>query len=100
MAAITISASGADQWATVSNVRKGVIAQIGGTFVGTVTIQRRPANSLGLSHPWVTVDTQTGAVVRVADEKGLADYRIGVSLVGDYTSGTIYCSIQAGNVEG
>ena len=100
MASITISSAGADQWATMTDVKKGVIIQIGGTLVGTVSVQRRPAASLGLSHPWVTVDTQSAATVRVADENGLVDYRVGVALVGDYTSGTIYCNLQSLNVEG
>ena len=100
MASIAITSAGADQYATISDVKKGVIVQIGGTFVGTVSMQRRPADSLGLSRPWVTVDTQSSPIVRVADENGLADYRVGVVLSGDYTSGTIYCNIQAANVEG
>lgn len=100
MASITITSAGADQYATITNVKKGAVIQIGGTFVGTLSIQRRPAASLGLGHPWVTIETQNAPIVRVAEEKGLADYRVGTVLSGDYTSGTIYCNIQAANVEG
>lgn len=100
MASITITSAGADQYATITNVKKGAVVQVGGTFVGTISVQRRPADSLGLSHPWVTVDTTSIPTVRIADEMGLADYRVGTVLSGDYTSGTIYCNIQASNVEG
>lgn len=97
MPQLTISTNTADQWVTELDVTKGVTVQVAGTFVGTVTVQRRPAASVASGFPWTTVDTLTSPIVRVADDHGTSDYRVGLSLSADYTSGTIYCSIQSAN---
>lgn len=100
MAAITISTNTAGQWATATDVQKGIIITAGGTFVATITVQRRQKNPDGTYLGWVTVDTLTSPTVRVGEEFGLADYRIGLNLTTDYTSGTIECGIQCACAEG
>lgn len=55
MAQITIASGVADTWATIYNVQKGAMVQIAGTFVGTITIQRRPADSKYPGSSWTTI---------------------------------------------
>lgn len=100
MSMIDISTNATDQWLTKLDVIKGITIQVGGTFVGTITLQRRPAASFGFNHPWVTVETYTAPTIRTGDENGKADYRLGLSLSADHTSGTMNCCLQSANQSG
>lgn len=100
MAQITIASGVADTWATIYNVQKGAMVQIAGTFVGTITIQRRPADSKYPGSSWTTMETQSIPIVRAIDENAIADYRVGLVLAGDYTSGSAQCTIQSQSAEG
>ena len=78
MAQVTISSAVADQWATVTDIQSGAMLQIAGTFVGLVTLQRRPTQSKYPGSQWTTVETQSIPIVRAIDEKAIADYRVGL----------------------
>lgn len=72
------------------NANERASVSISGTFVGTVTLQRRldGANWRDVN-PWTSPDDPT----YVADESG--DIRLGIK-TGDYTSGTAVCRLGIG----
>lgn len=89
---VSRSVGAADQWTEPLRLFQRELADVSvsGTFVATVSLQRRVDGS-----NWRTVKDYTEPAEDVMEAGGLQDVRVGVA-TGDFTSGTAVVSVSKG----